>query len=294
MQSEERNILYNGNLTTVAGCDHSMLNRALRLGDGFFETIRVIDGIPHAWDAHWARITSCCKALSLEPMLHMDSPYFLKSICSLVASGHCANARVRITFFRQGEGAYRPQTNRLGFVAEYIPLSHGAFQVKEEGLLLGIYHDMPKHRGPLAPFKLLGSHVYIQASIWAQNHNLDDVLICNDAGSIIEASASNVFVVSHDAILTPPVSSGCIGGVMRMAVVNAALDAGIHVYESALDVGDILSASEVFLSNAVQGLSWVRSFRDKRYFHKVSDHLIRSINERHAIACEALQKISSV
>lgn len=255
--------------------------RATRLGDGFFETVRIIEGVPHAWEAHCDRMEACFKALALEPQPHMTRDFIRKNVDALLEAHGVANARLRLTFYRQGEGTYRPQTNRPGFFGELFPLGHGPFQVKEEGLHLGLYQDLPKHRGKLAPFKLMGNHVYIQAAIWAEQHHFDDVLVCNDAGQIIEATASNLFLVDQGELLTPPVRSGCVGGVMRMAVLNAALKAGIPCYEVDVSAADLLGASEVFLTNAVRGISWVRSFRDKRYYHKMSDLLIGEVNSAH-------------
>ncbi|MCA1750660.1 MAG: aminotransferase class IV [Flavobacteriales bacterium] len=275
-------ILFNGTLTTAGNADLRFLNRALRLGDGFFETIRVINGRPHAWDAHYARIVSCCRALSLEPQPHVDAAFLIRGIHRLLQEHNTLNARLRLTFFRQGGGTYTPETNRLGFIGEIVALAEGDFQVKDEGLHLGLYTDLKKQRSPLAPYKLLGNHVYIQAAIWAARHHFDDVLVCNDAGEIIEATASNIFLVRKGELHTPPAASGCVGGVMRMSVLNAAMEAGIPCYETQIDEADILSATEVLLTNAVKGIAWVRSFRDKRYFHKMGDLLTTALNRRHS------------
>ena len=129
----------------------------------------------------------------------------------------------------------------------------------------------------------MGNHVYIQAAVWAQANNLTDALIINDHNRIIEATSSNVFIVKNGALHTPAVDSGCVGGVMRMAVINAAIREGIPIFESEIDVNDIIFADEVFLTNAVAGISWVGSFRNKRYYHKLSDRLIAKINRVESI-----------
>lgn len=291
MMKSNAAILHNGTLTTAEDAEARFLNRALRLGDGFFETIRVINGRPHAWNAHYARIVSCCRVLSLEPQPHMDSEFLIRAIHRLLQEHNAPNARLRLTFFRQGAGAYSPETNRLGFVGEVVPLEEGDFQVKDEGLHLGLYTDLKKHRGPLAPFKLLGNHVYIQAAIWAARHHFDDALVCNEDGEIIEATASNIFLVRNGQLHTPPASSGCVGGVMRMSVLNAAMEAGIPCFETQVDEADILSATEVLLTNAVRGITWVRSFRDKRYFHKVGDLLTSELNRRHSEYVATLEAV---
>lgn len=281
-------ILSDGTLIPQSELGSAAMNRAMRLGDGFFETVRVIRGGPHAWEAHHARITACFKALGLEPQPHVDSAFLLRSIYRLIEAHGTQHARVRLTFFRKGGGAYTPETDRPGFIGECMPLAKGDFQVRQEGVHLGLYTALKKYRSPLAPFKLLGNHVYIQAASWAAKHHYDDALICNDAGEIIEATSSNLFTFSEGALHTPPLSSGCVGGVMRMSVLNAAIEAGIPCFETKLSEADILRAEEVWLTNAVQGISWVRSFRDKRFFHKAADRITGLLNVRHAERAEEI------
>lgn len=275
-------ILSDGTLIPESELGGTAMNRAMRLGDGFFETIRVIRGRPHAWEAHYARITACFRALALEPQPHVDSAFLLRSIYRLIEAHGTQHARLRLTFFRKGGGTYTPETDRPGFIGECIPLVNGDFQVRQEGVHLGLYTALKKYRSPLAPFKLLGNHVYIQAAAWAAKNHYDDALVCNDAGEIIEATSSNLLTLSGGALHTPPLSSGCVGGVMRMSVLNAAMEAGIPCFETTLSENDILRAEEVWLTNAVKGISWVRSFRDKRFFHKAADHVTGLLNTRHA------------
>jgi branched-subunit amino acid aminotransferase/4-amino-4-deoxychorismate lyase len=45
-----------------------------------------------------------------------------------------------------------------------------------------------------------------------------------------------------------------------------------------LVVSDLLSADEVFLTNAVDGIRWVGAFREKRYYHDISRQLVKMLN----------------
>jgi branched-chain amino acid aminotransferase len=273
---------YNGRLQSAHEADFPGLNRGFRLGDGFFETVRIIGGEPHLWESHYARVVSCCKSLQLILPGHYSSAFFLDAIGNLVKKGGISDGgRLRITFFREGEGSYRPETSKVGFLMEVKHLPATRFQVRDEGLQLGLYTGLTKHQDRLAKYKLLGNHVYIQAAIWAEANNFDDALIVNNYMRLVEATSSNLFLVRSGEIHTTPVSDGCVGGVMRMAVLNAAMQEGIPCFESQMDESDLLLADEIFLTNAVQGISWVRSFREKRYYHKLSDRLILKINEAH-------------
>jgi len=65
---------------------------------------------------------------------------------------------------------------------------------------------------------------------------------------------------------------------MRMQVINLAIELGIPVFECHVTPNLLLDADEVFLSNAVSGVRWVVSFRNKRYYHKLSSYLIAQLN----------------
>ena len=81
-------------------------------------------------------------------------------------------------------------------------------------------------------------------------------------------------------LYTPHLEDGCVGGTMRMQVINSALENEIKVYETSLTPQNLLAADEIFLTNAIKGIQWVGSYRTKRYFHKISDVLIERLNQK--------------
>src|SRR5690554_3225085 len=284
MNQHNKWVVLNGNLYEDLDSDFYLKNRAFRLGDGFFETLRVIHGSVHLWDAHYARILACCKAMHIDVPAVFSSDFMLSAIYKLLEKNAVVSGgRIRLTLFREGAGTYTPETNRLGFLAEAKVIHPHEFLVKDQGVSVDVFTEMRKSPSRLSPFKVMGNHVYIQAAVWASANNFNDALILNSENRIIEATASNIFIVKNGAIHTPAIDSGCVGGVMRMAVINAAVRAGIPIFESELDVNDVIYADEVFLTNAVSGISWVGSFRNKRYYHKLSDRLVEKLNRAESI-----------
>ena len=126
---------------------------------------------------------------------------------------------------------------------------------------------------------MLGSQLNVLAGIHARNNELDDCLLINEEGLIIESTNSNIFIVSNGTLYSPPLSDGCVGGTMRMNLINAALELNIGAYESSLNQQHLLMADEVLLTNAIRGIQWVNAFKHKRYFSDLSEKLIDKINE---------------
>jgi len=116
---------------------------------------------------------------------------------------------------------------------------------------------------------------------------LDTALIQNDRMGIIESTSSNLFLVSNGVLYTPGLDGGATAGIMRAQIINLALASGMKVYECNLTPQNMLIADEVFLTNAVQGIQWVGSYRTKRYFNATIQSLMRDLNRRAKLELQA-------
>jgi len=68
-------------------------------------------------------------------------------------------------------------------------------------------------------------------------------------------------------------------GVMRKQVLRMAKDLNINVFEGMLNGSMLLQADEMFLTNAIRGIQWVASYRQKRYFNKATKEIIEYLNQ---------------
>lgn len=258
----------------------SLSNRGFLYADGIFETIRVTRGVPLFLESHHQRMREGLKAHRIHPPLNFTPAEIRKDILRLLeAQGIEGSARIRMTLSRRSLGYYSPQENDLDVVMTAEPIATAEYTLNEKGLSVDIYPEMKCTPNHLTKFKNIASNIYIQSGLWAQENNLDTALIQNDRMGIIESTASNLFLVSNGVLYTPGLEGGATAGIMRTEVINIALKAGMKVYECNLTPQNLLIADEVFLSNAVQGLRWVGSYRTKRYFNATTQQLVRALNE---------------
>lgn len=243
-------------------------NRAFHFGDGLFESIRVVGGRPCFLDAHWARLSTGADLLRITLPAGFDRARFGESIAALIQKAGVRSGRIRFTLFRKGGGYYRPEQDQGAYAIELFPLSAESYTLNPNGLLVDIWPEMRKPVNELSRHKTLNCQYYIMAALWSRARGLDDCLLQNDRGNIIESSAGNLFIVSNGVLYTPSLGDGCLGGVMRAQVINLALANGIKVYECSLNPQNLLAADELFFTNAIQGLRWVGGYRTKRYTHK--------------------------
>ncbi|HRF80753.1 MAG TPA: aminotransferase class IV [Flavobacteriales bacterium] len=245
-------------------------NRAFHFGDGLFESLRVVDGKPCFVDAHWARLTTGAALLRIDLPANLDRASFERYIVELVERTGHTSARCRFTLFRNADGFYRPTGNAGGFTFELTPMPDVTYTLNTQGLLVDIWPEMRKPVNELSRHKTLNCQYYVMASLWAGHRGLDDCMLQNDRGNIIESSSGNLFIVSNGVLYTPSLTDGCVGGVMRAQVINLAIANGIKVYECSLNPQNLLAADELFFTNAVQGLQWAGVYRTKRYAHRQS------------------------
>ncbi|MBL7940920.1 MAG: aminotransferase class IV [Flavobacteriales bacterium] len=248
-------------------------NRAFHYGDGLFESMRIVQGRPCFADAHWVRLTTGAGLLRITLPKNLDRASFERSIVELVQRTGQVSARCRFTLYRKAGGNYRPDGNEGGFTIELDDLAEPHHVLNEHGLMVDIWPEMRKPINELSRHKTLNCQYYIMASLWSQQRGLDDCMLQNDRGNIIESSSGNLFIVSNGVLYTPSLADGCVGGVMRAQVINLAIANGIKVYECSLNPQNLLAADEVFFTNAVRGIQWVGTYRTKRYAHRLSGTL---------------------
>lgn len=258
-------------------------NRSFMYGDGLFESIRVINGNPFNLENHILRLQEGAKLLSIDLPESHNSAYFNSKIKSLLEKNNLkAGARIRLSVFRNDGGYYKPENNTCSYMLTADLLPNNLYKINEEGLLVDVYDEIHKHKNILSNYKTSNALHSIMAGNFANKNALNDCFILNSNRHIVESISANIFLVSNGVLYTPPLSDGCIGGTMRMHVINLALKNNYKVYETSLLPQNLMVADEIFFTNAIQGIQWVGGYKSKRYFNKVSKNLLALINQAEA------------
>lgn len=191
---------------------------------------------------------------------------------------HAPHARIRLTVFRNEGGYYSPSTNDISFLIETEEMDT-AYDLNQKGYWIDIYGDLKKPINKLSNIKSGNALLYVMAGISKQSMKLDECFIVNESGSICESISSNVFVVKNGTLYTPPLTEGCVAGIMRKQIMHLAHENKILVFESPLSTYTILNGDEVFLSNSVNGVKWIGQFREKFYTNKMSVFFNQKLNQ---------------
>ena len=260
-------------------------NRGFQYGDALFETMHANGTQVQLFSRHMERLIRAMGMLKMEVPPRISNHSILQDITKLLHKNrHLKGARVRLTVFRNQGGKYTPATNACSYLIESEQLEYDTYRLNSKGLIIGVFDEIRKPVNPLANLKTTNDLVYVLAGIHKSQNNLDECLIMNPEGEVIEAISSNVFAARDSVLHTPPLASGCLDGVMRKQVIELAREAGWEVKDSnPLWLEDLMHADEVFLTNAVRGIQWVGGIRQKRYFKQCAKELTTKLNQKTAI-----------
>jgi len=254
-------------------------NRAFLYGDGLFESIRIISGKPINLQNHMERLFKGAEALKIRIPVFWNLAFFEERILDLLRKSEINHGgRCRVSIDRMVGGTYTPASNEGSYYIDVHSMDDKEFLLNNKGYEIDIYRDLKLQKNFLSPFKTKNGLYKVMSSIAAQENNLDEYLLQNEKGNIIESSSSNIFIVSNGVLYTPGLDEGCIAGTMRMTLINIALQNGIRVYECTILPHNLLSADEIFLTNAIRGIIWVGGYRTKRYLNNTSKRLLQLLN----------------
>lgn len=231
-------------------------DHGLVCGDGAFETLVVVDGKAFAVTRHLSRLGRTARGMGLpEPDVEM----LRKGIDALVIRNGLENAKIRITYTAgtAGLGSHRPTELQPRAVIATEPIS------LEPAMTTLALAPWPRNeRGVLAGLKTTSYAENVIALAWARGQGADEVLFANTLGNLCEGSGSNVFLVRDGAILTPPLSAGCLAGVTRDLVLE-----GVDAREVDIPL-DMLAdplVTEMFVTSTLRMVQGV-ALLDQRHF----------------------------
>ncbi len=273
----EHFFVFNGRFFRVGEPVISARNRALLYGDGLFETMRMQRGVILNKEFHFERLFHGMKLLQFDIPQGFTTDFFINAANELLLkNGHGENARIRLMVFRGEGGIFDNENNFPNYILETWPLSE-KIELNKKGLIVDVFADLKKSTDPFSNIKSNSYLPSVMAGKFAQKNNLDDAVLLNVFGRICETSISNIFIIKDNAIFTPPLSEGCIAGIMRRFMLEKFSSEKYPVWEKELSMEDLLTADELFLTNSLFLLKWVKRFRNKDYTNEKVKEIFESI-----------------
>lgn len=254
-------------------------NRAFLYGDGVFETFKVVNNNILFLEDHYFRLMSAMRILRMEIPMHFTMEFLEQQILELVQANKIQNAaRVRMTVFRNAGGFYLPETNDVSYLIQATPLNSTKYILRTDAYEVELFKDFYITKQLLSTLKTTNKAVQITGSIFAKENDLQNCLLLNDAKNVIEALNGNLFMLKDGQLTTPPISEGCLNGIMRKQILAIAKTMQVEVIEAPISPFDLQKADELFVTNVIVGVQPISKYRKKDFGHQFAGELIEQLN----------------
>jgi branched-chain amino acid aminotransferase len=226
-------------------------DHGLTVGDGVFEAIKVVDGLPFALDRHLARLHRSAEGLGLPAV---DEAALRRGVAAVLDGADLPLGRIRITV----TGGPAPMGSGRGDAPPTVVVAADTMKPWAETTAVATVAWPRNERGALAGLKTTSYAENVVALADARARGASEAVFANLAGHLCEGTGSNVFYVVDGELRTPTLASGCLAGVTRGLILEwyggREVDEPIEVVER---------ASEVFLASTTRDVQAVHRWNER-------------------------------
>lgn len=274
-------INYNGALVAESNISiHE--NRAFLYGDSIFETLRVLDSKVLFLEDHYFRLMASLRIVRMEIPMAFTMEYMEEQVMLLVNSLPAAPAhRVRISVFRKPGGFYLPINNDVEFIVTAEGLTQPLYAITDGAYEVDLFRDFYVTKQLLSTLKSTNKMVQITGSVYAHENDLQNCLLLNDEKNVVEALQGNLFMLTGNKLVTPPVADGCLNGIMRKQILELAKKIeNLEVSEVSISPFDLQKADELFITNVIKGVQPITKYRKKEFVTTLASDLVKRLNAK--------------
>lgn len=247
-------VLYNDRLAPATERILSPGQIGLLSGWGVFTTLRIYDGVPFAWERHWARMAKDAALLHVPLTADRDDVY--GRIVELIRANHAEDSVARLCVVRNQGGFW--EGPGIASAADLICLTADV-KSWSDTVRLTVARQARHAASGFAGAKILSWAHNLTWVEEAQSRGFDEVILLNERDEVAECTSANIFAVLDGKVLTPPLASGCLPGVTR----NLLLEEIGGVEEKTLRLEDLYRAGEVFITSTTRELLAVSRIDDR-------------------------------
>ncbi len=258
-------------------------NRGLKYGDALFETLRYVNGTLFFWEDHYFRLMASMRMLRMEIPMEFTLEFLEEEIKKTITENELENkaVRVRLTVFRKEDGLYLPKTNDVSFTIETSLLDSPFYIINEGDYEVELFKDYYVNKDLLSTLKTTNKILNVVASVYAKENGYANCLLVNTDKQVVEAINGNLFLVKGNTIKTPPLSDGCLNGIIRkklMEVIEATDE--LELMEESISPFELQKADELFVTNSIVGIQPISKYRKKQFPTTVAKKLVGKLNAK--------------
>ncbi|TCK28751.1 branched-chain amino acid aminotransferase [Ancylobacter aquaticus] len=226
-------------------------DRGFTLGDGVFDTALALGGVVFARDRHVARLVAAAQRIGIT-----IEATAIEAAMEAALTPSPLILRTTVTRGTAARGLWPASSGAPTLIVATTPWSPSLLG---QPARLITASGRRNEFSPTSNLKTLGYLDHILAAREAALAGVDDTLILNTQGRVACTTIANMFALIAGRLITPSLAEGCLPGIMRALVIEAAPRLGLSVEERPLAPQALAGADAVFLTNSVRFLRPVRS-----------------------------------
>jgi branched-chain amino acid aminotransferase len=231
----------------------AVLDHGLTVGDGVFETLKVLQGRPFALTRHLRRLTTSATGLGLPAP---DGDVVRAAVDDVLGTGEPIGfGRLRITV----TGGPGPLGSDRGDAAPSLVVLASPVARPTATTAVHVVPWTRNERSAVAGLKTTSYAENVVALAWSRERGGSEALLANTRGMLCEGTGSNVVVEVDGALVTPPLSSGALAGITRELLLEWALQDGFELLEQDVDLPGLRAAREVLLTSSTRDVQPVHA-----------------------------------
>ena len=238
----------------------SALDHGLTVGDGAFETLKVVDGEPFAVTRHAQRLERSLAGLGLPAA---DYGVIADGVAAVLGAGApipFGRLRYTVTAGVGPPGSDRTATDSSGLT--YVVTAAEQARPPDSGAVVVVPWTR-NERSATAGLKTTSYADNVVALAYARQRGGSEAIFGNTRGELCEGTGSNVFVVVDGTIVTPPADSGALEGITRGLTIEWCREDGLAVEEQSLPLEVLRTADEVFITSSTRDVFAVHAVDDR-------------------------------
>jgi branched-chain amino acid aminotransferase len=257
-------------------------NRGFLYGDAVFETVKILDNKVLFLEDHYFRLMASMRILRMEIPMNFTMEFFENEILQVVQAENLSqSARVRMTVYRKEGGLYLPDNNNVDYLISVSKIEKPIYEIEKNDYEVDLFKDFYISKQLLSTIKSTNKLINITGSIFANENGFDNCLLLNEEKNVVEALNGNLFMLKDGVLSTPPLSDGCLNGIMRKQILSLGKSIDhIEVIESSISPFDLQKADELFITNVIKGIQPITKYRKKGYETNMSNVLISKLNAK--------------
>lgn len=251
------NIVYlNGQYQAIENATISVMDRGFLFGDGVYEVIPVFGGNLLALDKHLRRLQNSLDRISLSNPCDRDE---WSNIFSELLKQNVGEDRAIYLQVSRGAYAKRDLSIQTPDGVQYPPtvfamvlqVTPPDLELISAGISVITVDDFRWNACDIKSTSLVANVMLKQQAAAAE---VEDAILIKNA-MVSEGTASNVFIVKNDVLITPPTGHKLLPGITRDLVIEIAKNNTILVEEREVKEAELFTADEIWMTSSTREIA---------------------------------------